>query len=97
MSHSVIFNFNFEDLDSNCLKTVLHSFFEIKFKKIIEDSVSFLNQIIKTLKNLKYMMFLKMINTDDAKKLQVAVKKCENIFDVLNECIQILNVRKEFR
>ena len=38
-----------------------------------------------------------MINADDAKKLQIAVKKCESIFNILNKHIQILNVREEFR
>src|SRR6266480_1369729 len=55
----IISDFNFKNLNSNHLKTALHSFFKFKFKKIIEDSVSSLNQIIKTLKSLKYMIFLK--------------------------------------
>ena len=93
----IIFDLNFEDFDSNYLKTALYSFFEFEFKKITEDSAFSLNQIIKTSKSLKYMTFLKMINANNVKKLQVAVKKCESILDILNECIQILNVRKKFR
>ena len=97
MFYSVIFNLNFEDLNSNHLKTVLCSFFKSELKKITEDSASFLNQIIKTSKSLKYMTFLKIVNTNNIKKLQVTVKKYESIFDIFNECIQTFNVRKEFR
>src|SRR5436190_9162579 len=97
MSYLIISDFNFKDLDSNHLKMTLCLFFKFKFKKITKNSAFSLNQIIKTLKNLKYMTFLKTININDAKKLQVAVKKYKNILDILNKYIQILNVRKKFR
>ena len=97
MSCLIISDFNFKNLNSNYLKTALCSFFESEFKKIIKNSVSSLNWIIKTLKNLKYIMFLKIINTNNAKKLQVIVKKCENILNILNKHIQTFNVRKKFR
>ena len=97
VSHSVISDFNFKDLNSNCLKMTLCLFFKSELKKITEDSASSFNQIIKTSKNLKYMTFSKTVNADNTKKLQVAVKKCESILNILNKHIQILNIRKEFR
>ena len=75
----------------------LYSFFEFKLKKIIKNSAFSFNQIIKTSKSLKYMTFLKTVNADNAKKLQIAVKKCENILSILNRHIQALNARKESR
>ena len=91
-----IADFDFEDLNSNHLKTVLQSFFQLKIKKMIKVSASF-NEIIKTSKDLKYMIFLKAVNINDIRKLQIAAAECENILSVLNEHIQTLNAKREFR
>ena len=58
---------------------------------------AFSDQVIEILKDLKYMIFSKVINTDNIRKLQIAVTECENILDILNKHIQTLNMKKEFR
>ena len=54
-------------------------------------------QVIEILKDLKFMIFSKMINADDIRKLKIVAAECKNILDVFNKCIQTLCTKKEFK
>ncbi len=90
-----MFNFNLQSVYSDQLKTVIMFYFNFKTYWIIEASELININIILISKNLCFMIFLTFVNANDVKKLQIIIKKCEDILSILNHKIKIFKLQRK--
>src|SRR5437667_7699706 len=92
---SAIIDFNINEINYTCLKFTLFLLLELKMNKLIECSFSSFSHIILISKNLTYLLFSKLVSSDDLVSLHVVIKKCQIILNIVNKQIKILESKKK--
>ena len=92
MTRSKVLNIKLESMNFNHLKSMLLFYIRSETQKVFKDvNVSFNHfKIVNISKNFQFIFFSISIDINNINKLHIADRKCQDILNVLNDCIEVL-------
>ena len=97
MTRLKVLNIELKSMNLNCLKLMLLFCFRSETQKVLKNTDVSFNcfRVVNTSKNLQFMFFSISIDVNNINELHIIDKKCQDILNVLNDCIEVFKLQEK--